>query len=165
MKVYHIFLVAILIACTAWHPAYADDLTPVKQADIEHLLNMTGALQLGRQFSEALSIQMIRIVKSAHPEIPQKLLDNIPADIDAVISRRMSGLERMLVKLYAKYFTDGEIKQLINFYSTPIGQKTIKTMPILMREGMMLGQQWGRALSPEIQQRIRNHFKSEGIIL
>lgn len=165
MKVYHFILAALLIGCAACQPAYADKLNPTKQADIEHLLDMTGAMRLGRQISEAFSVQMMQIIKNAHPEIPQKLINNIPADIDAVISHHMSDLEKTLVMIYAKHFTDGEIKQLIGFYSTPIGQKTIKTMPTLLKESMMVGQQWGRALAPEIQQRIRAHFKSEGITL
>jgi hypothetical protein len=54
---------------------------------------------------------------------------------------------------------------LMRFYSSPLGQKTIQAMPLLMNESMQVGQQWGQALGPEIQTRIRARLKKEGFEL
>jgi len=53
-----------------------------------------------------------------------------------------------MVHIYAKYFTEAELEDLIAFYSTPTGQKTIEVMPHLMREGMEAG---ARELGPKFE--------------
>jgi hypothetical protein len=48
------------------------------------------------------------------------------------------------------------------FYATPLGRKTIETLPALMNEGFELGQKWGQSLGPSIQARVQARLKKEG---
>ena len=48
-------------------------------------------------------------------------------------------LHDSFVRIYAKYYNEQELADLIAFYSTPTGQKTIDVMDDLMREGMQAG--------------------------
>ena len=50
-------------------------------------------------------------------------------------------LEEEFVKLYKEEFTEDEIIELIKFYKTDIGRKTIKKLPLLMQKGSQLGEQ------------------------
>ena len=45
------------------------------------------------------------------------------------------------IKLYTETFTEKEMKDIIAFYSTPVGRKTLTTAPDLMAKGAALGQQ------------------------
>ncbi|MBS1952868.1 MAG: DUF2059 domain-containing protein [Cyanobacteria bacterium SZAS-4] len=45
-------------------------------------------------------------------------------------------LNKVALVVYDKNFTDGELKDIIAFYKTPTGQKTLKQMPEVMRESM-----------------------------
>lgn len=38
-------------------------------------------------------------------------------------------------------------------------------MPLLLQESMYRGQQWGQALGPEVQRRVIERFKAEGVDL
>ena len=38
--------------------------------------------------------------------------------------------------IYDEYFTKEDLEQMIAFYSTPVGQKAIKRMPVLMQEAL-----------------------------
>ena len=58
-------------------------------------------------------------------------------------------LEEGFIRIYAKYFTEKELEDLIAFYSTPTGRKSIDVMSDLMREGMQLG---GEELGPKIDE-------------
>ena len=62
-----------------------------------------------------------------------------------------------------KHFTDNELKQMIEFNKTELGQKIIRVMPQITQEGMQAGRLLGQSLGPEIQQRIAARFQSEGI--
>lgn len=153
-------LLALLILCAT--PGFGDDLTPEKRADIERLLHMTGAFAVGRQMSTAVVQQMTEVLRKARPDIPQRVLDVLPEEVDAVINDNMGAFKDLMIPLYHKYFTGGEVKEMIRFYSTPLGQKTIQTLPQLMNEGFQVGEQWGRSLGPALQARIQARLKTEG---
>ena len=61
-------------------------------------------------------------------------------------------LHESFVMIYAKYYTERELEDLITFYSTPTGQKTIDIMDDLMREGMQAGVEH---VSPKIEEVMR----------
>lgn len=150
----------LLIACAT--PAFAEELTAEKRADIEQLLEMTGALSVGKQMSGAVVQQMMQFLRKARPDIPQRVLDVLPEEIDGVINDNMGAFRDLTVPLYHKYFTGAEVKEMIRFYSTPLGKKTIETMPALLNEGFEVGQKWGQSLGPSIQARVQARLKKEG---
>lgn len=48
-------------------------------------------------------------------------------------------LKPELIKIYSDAFTEPEILELVTFYRTPVGEKTIKLMPELMSQGAQMG--------------------------
>ncbi len=52
----------------------------------------------------------------------------------------------LILPIYSKHFTLEELEQLIAFNRTPLGQKVIAEMPMVMKESMSAGQEWGRQL-------------------
>jgi uncharacterized protein len=53
-------------------------------------------------------------------------------------------LEDQMVKLYAEIYSEEELRELIAFYRSPIGRKTLAKMPEIMRRGGELGAQWAK---------------------
>ena len=51
-----------------------------------------------------------------------------------------------IVPLYDKYLSAQEVKDLIQFYQSPLGQKTVKVMPKLTAEAQDIGRKWGEGL-------------------
>ena len=56
----------------------------------------------------------------------------------------------MSIPIYAEHFSHDEIKTMVAFYETPVGQKAIQTMPLAVRESMTATQQWGQATGTAI---------------
>lgn len=164
MQFHRLFLVfmALCISCTS---ARAEDLTRDKRADIERLLAMTGSLALGKQMASAITVNLAQNLKQARPDIPDKVLDLLPAEVIATFDENMDSLKEEMIPLYHRHFSAAEIKGLINFYSTDLGQKAIRTMPVLLQEGMVVGQRWGQSLGPKIKQRIAANLKQQGVKL
>ena len=143
-------------------PVGAEELTPEKRADIERLLEMTNSLSIGRQMGAAMANNMTQVLKKARPDIPQKVLDTLPAEVMATFDENADSLMAEFIPIYHKYFTASEVKEMIRFYSTELGQKTIKVMPALMQEGMVVGKRWGEALGPRVKQRVTSKLKQQG---
>ena len=146
-------------------PCLADELTAAKRADIEKLLQMTGSLNLGKQMGAALVEQYAQSLRKLRPDVPQRVIEVLPDEVMAVIDENMGAFKDKVVPLYDKYFTAAEIKAMIAFYSTDLGKKTITVMPALMGESIAVGQQWGGALGPQIDARVKARLKKEGIEL
>jgi len=143
--------------------AQADELTAAKRADLDRMLEMTGALAVGQQMSAVMVQQLKQVIRQANPGVTDAALDSMAAEVDAVIAEHIPSFREMSVLLYHKYFTHDEVKQMIVFYSSDLGRKTIQVMPMLLRESMTLGQQWGNSLAPEIRRRVRDRLRGQGV--
>lgn len=144
-------------------PVKSEELSPEKRADIERLLDMTGAMALSTQMASAVTTQLFQVIKKARPDIPAKVLDALPAEVQATFAANMDSFKEAIIPIYHKHFSASEIKEIIQFYSTDLGKKTIRLMPVLMQESMLAGQRWGQSLGPEIDRRVKARLKSEGV--
>lgn len=149
----------LLLACGA---SLADELTEEKRTDIHKLLEITGATNLGRQMAAAAAARTGEMIKRQKPETPQRAIDVLPEEVGAVFDAHMGEFTAMLVPIYDRYFTGPEIKEMIAFYSTPIGKKTVSVLPQLTMESMAAGQKWGQGLGPEVVERLKARLKKEG---
>jgi uncharacterized protein len=143
----------------------AQEVDPGKQAEIEKLLQTTGAMRLGQQFSAVMVAQLTHILRSTHANVPQKALDVLPEEVNGVIADHMPQLRQLMVRIYDRHFSVEELKGLNQFYATELGRKVIATLPLVLRESMAAGQQWGQALGPEIERRVKARFEKEKITL
>ena len=67
--------------------------------------------------------------------------------------------------IYNKYYSLVELKELINFYNTPLGKKTLKVFPSVTKEVMQATMLWSKALGLEINKRLKMKFAEQGINL
>ena len=158
-------LAAFLLSATA---AAADEsLTAEKQADIRRLMEMTGGTNMARQFASASSRQMFQMLKAAQPDIPDRALVVMEQELLGLFTEKMGapgGLFEQIIPIYHRHLSHAEIRELIAFYESPIGRKTISVMPQVVGESMQAGQRWGLALGPELQRRIRSALAREGLM-
>lgn len=132
------------------------------RGDIMKLLKMTGAETIGLQMGVAVSNQAIDTMARENTDIPQMAVDVIKDEINKAYAEEMPSLMAEIVPVYAKHFTPDEVKGLIAFYSTPLGQKSIKEMPTLLNECMQVGKAWGEGLTPKVLPRLEARLKREG---
>lgn len=133
-----------------------------KQKDIRALLELTGTLDVGQEMASALVRQMTDTLREARPDIPSEMYDVLREEVNATIEDNLESFVEMIVPVYSRHFSAREIKQLLDFYETELGQKAIRVMPDLVRESMTIGELWGRSLGPEIRRRVIERFSQRG---
>lgn len=158
-------LLVVLVLGLAAPSVQSEELTAQKREDILQLLEMTGARSLGKQMAVALVAQLSANLRQSRPDIPPEAIDALPEVVGAVFEENIDSFIENVIPLYHKHFTASEIRGMIEFYSTPLGRKTVEVLPALMGESMRAGQQWGEGLAPEIDRRIREHLEQEGVEL
>ena len=166
-----ILTVACCVLTLAAMSAQAADkkaLSKGKRKDIRTLMEMTGALDIGMQFGEMISAQIAEVLRDAGKPMPDSVVAIVNQEIRALVEEAVEqdgGLMDMLYGIYDKFFSHDDIKGLIAFYKTDLGQKTIKVMPALTQEGMLAGQQWGASVGPALVERLKKRMEEKGIVL
>ena len=146
---------------------------PVKDADIRSLLELVGAKD-----------QVQDGVNNAADQFREKLQQSVPntdkgeAFVNAFLAAYQKNLDQnlinnQLVAIYDKHFSEDDVKGLLQFYGSPIGQKVAAEMPKVVREIQAVSRtasnhaakeamQTMRAQNPEIGQSARLNFGQRG---
>jgi hypothetical protein len=157
-----------VIVCVLVSPAASDNLVPAKRADIEKLMRITGPPDVTKKVSNFFIRQMSQAIKASRPDLPAKTYRILGEEINKVIEEKMTasgGFLDMVIPIYAKHFSHKDIKGLLKFYQTDLGEKTIKIWPLIFQESMILAQDWLKSLDPLIKKNVNKRFKTEGIDL
>lgn len=112
----------------------AKAIDPVKDADIRSLLELVGARD---QVQDGLN--------NAAEQYRQNLLETVPNNDkgQAFVNAFVAGYQKnfdpnqvtdQLVAIYDKHFTEDDIKGLLQFYGSPLGQRVASETPKVSRE-------------------------------
>lgn len=111
-----------------------------KIASVRALLELTGSGNMGVQVVQNL----LASYKKSFPNVPQEFWDDFLAEVNPDL------LVKLVIPIYARYYSTDEINKLIEFYQTPLGKKIISTMPQVMQESMKAGQVWGEEMGKKV---------------
>jgi hypothetical protein len=150
---------AILAAGVLMQPAKSEaEASETKQEMISELLTIVGIVGMAEQMRDQQSVvELMRMQPSYHqmmewatsqeadlPEEDRQLLLARFDDFDAFAERfRALFIERLnfstiietvYLPLYEKTFSEEELRQMVTFYRTPVGRRSIEVMPSLMQE-------------------------------
>jgi len=122
---------------------------PAKEADIRRLLELTGAKALAVQTMTSMEDGIKPLMSNSLPpgDYRDKLIDLF---FDKFHSKAdAQHLVDIAVPVYDKYLTGEEVKGLIKFYETPLGQKATGVMPKMVSEIQGESRAWGEKLGRE----------------
>jgi uncharacterized protein len=127
-------------------PAAPSKIDSAKEAAIRQLINLTGGTAVVNQAMDGMQKNMKPMMANIFPpgEYRDKLIDLFFEKFRSKADTQV--LVNMTVQIYDKYLTEEEIKGLIQFYSTPLGQKTLSVLPKLMVELQGESMKWGEDL-------------------
>ena len=127
---------------------------PAKAADIRRLLDLVGTKDLVMQSMSGTMKQLKPLMTNALPPgaYREQLVDLFVTKFQSKFD--MNQILDLAVPAYDRHFSHEEIKELIKFYQTPLGQKAISTLPKLSDElrdeGGRVGRQIGRDAMAEV---------------
>ncbi len=154
-------------------------ISPEKRALIKELLVITNATknaesvvntmsaQVEKDMAKFLSEAMSRgkQLSAGEQAEMQKRIDESSKRADQRVKELMAQrinfgevVESISLKLYNRFFTEAELKDLVAFYKSATGQKTIKIMPQLFAESVA---QTSEQITPKLQQIIREVMDEE----
>ena len=147
--------------------AHAQEADGRFRRDVEKLLEVTGTAALGTQMATLVANQFIDSMKQEQPDIPQRAITLIKEVLKAEFSSAFEGpdgVRSKLADIYMQHFTHDEVVEILEFYNTEVGRKTVSMLPKLAQEGAAVGQQWAAANINRIVATLQQRLREEGFI-
>jgi uncharacterized protein len=154
MKKIPTLVLALVAALTCAAPrAAAQEPTPGQRAAATEMLeSMHIAATLEASVNTMLEAQL-----KTNP-----MLREMESVMREFLGRYMSwnALKDQYADIYARSFTEAELREITTFYRTPTGQKMAQATPRLMQEGAALGERMVQEHVGELQQMIMDHLSN-----
>jgi hypothetical protein len=137
-------------APSAQEIATARELLTLKRGDVVFKPIITGVVETVKNFFLPTNPQLSRELNEVALQLRKEYEIKQPELLNEV------------AKVYAEKFSEQELKALITFYKSPLGQKMVAEEPVIIDESMRRVQTWGDALSSKVMDRFREEMKKKG---
>ena len=91
-----------------------------------------------------------------------KDLNEVTVDVHKQYDPRVNELIDASARIYATHFTEQELKDLLAFYQSPLGQKVLAEEPKVLDESMIYAGNWADNLSVDVMAKMRADMKKRG---
>jgi uncharacterized protein len=138
------------------HPSATAAIDPAKEADIRALLEITGSARLGEEMQKAF-LEQVRA--SFGETLPQN--DRAKRFLDDYIEHfqrkfNPQALTELTIPIYDKHISADDLRGLLDFYRSPLGERTLKALPLVLQES----RERGAALEQEAAQETMDELKA-----
>ena len=141
--------------------ASAEEPTPSAQALAKELIVLKGSTQLWDAVVPGVIEQVKAVFMQTNPALGRELND-VAAQLRTEFAPRASQLVDQVAQLYARTFTEQELKDALAFYKSPLGRKIVTEEPKVLDDGFRRIQQWANKFSEEVMGRMRAEMKKKG---
>jgi hypothetical protein len=87
-------------------------------------------------------------------------------EVAVLLAQQMNGREKeigdQMARLYATDFTEQELKELVTFYKTPLGQKLINQEPRVIQASLGAMNEWAQKFAEDVDKAFRAEMRKRG---
>jgi len=154
-------LALTVVPAGAQQPPPLKDGSPAAIAAAKEILAMKNA---GAMYANAVP----NLVQQTKDQLLQTNL-NYQKDLNEVaviVAKKFAGREKEIgdgmAKIYANEFTEQELKDLVTFYKSPLGQKLLASEPRAIQFSMSYMNQWAQQFAETINGEFRAEMRKRG---
>jgi hypothetical protein len=159
-----IFSAACLALALTALPAAAQQPKPASPAAIAAAREILAMKNAGAMYAQAVP----NIVEQTKNQLMQTNL-NYQKDLNEVaviVAQKLAGKEKEIgegmAAVYAGDFTEQELKDLVTFYKSPLGQKLLTTEPRAIQQSMGFMNQWAQQFAETVNGEFRAEMRKRG---
>jgi uncharacterized protein len=156
-----VFIGAIICACLGPIAAHAQQPSAAAVALARDVIVIKGAGGM----AEPLVRGVIESVKNSfvptNPNLTRELND-VARALHKELDGKSGEVVEQMARAYAARFTEQELKDLVVFYKTPLGQKFTREEPNAIEDGLKRAQQWADTFADTVMARMRNEMQKKG---
>ncbi|MBU6497418.1 MAG: DUF2059 domain-containing protein [Rhodospirillales bacterium] len=163
-------LLAIGVAQAQTNPAPAPapapavtEAAPENLAEATKLTHMIGVDNQSKQLVAIMRGQMIQLVMRSGNKPPAEAAKIVDDLLMPDFTAKEDQLTHDIINVWASNFTLDDLKGLVAFYATPLGQKLIHTLPAVTQQGMQAGQSWGQTIYKAAIEKHKDELIARGL--
>jgi uncharacterized protein len=148
-------------------PALAQQAPPLKQASPAAMAAAKEILAM-KNASAMYANAVPNIVQQTKDQLMQSNL-NYQKDLNevaVVVAQKLAGREKEIgegmANVYANEFTEQELKDLVAFYKSPLGQKLLGSEPRAIQFSMSYMNQWAQNFAETVNGEFRGEMRKRG---
>jgi hypothetical protein len=136
----------------------AGSIDPVKEADIRSLMELVGARDAMQDFAAHGADQLRENLLASVPtsDRGQQFVNAFIQDYKAKFNA--DDATAQLVAIYDQHFTQDEVKGLLQFYGSPLGQKFAAEMPKINGEMQAANRAFSMRVAKDVLQDLRKEY-------
>jgi hypothetical protein len=159
-----IFSAACLALALTALPVAAQQPKPASPAAIAAAREILAMKNASAMYAQAVP----NIVQQTKDQLMQSNL-NYQKDLNEVaviVAQKLAGKEKEIgegmAAVYAGDFTEQELKDLVTFYKSPLGQKLLTTEPRAIQQSMGFMNQWAQQFAETVNGEFRAEMRKRG---
>lgn len=132
----------------------------VTDAKVLKILELSGAAQTFQDMVNSMVNTMRMMMLRSLPANPRRdeFLNDFFNDFRERANRTAPQVVQQLVPVFERYYSSGQIDQLLRFYESPLGQHMVQVQPQIKREAGTIGQNWGRQIVQRVMADLRPKY-------
>ena len=165
-------LLLLFILAVPALPAGAQPAPPPAAADADALaaartlIETTGMTAMMGQVLDGMRAPLVQALRQQAPQLPPATVEKAVEEVLIPEFRaRLPEFADSAAGIYVSNFTVAELRELVAFYATPIGRKTLLVMPQILQQSMAAGQAWGQRVAQDALLKNRAALAQRGITL
>ncbi len=117
------------------------------------------ATNLANSFQSSV-LETISIYKKQYPKVPASFWESLQKDLTA---KSLDDLTNLFAPVYIQHLTAQDLQQVLGFYHSPAGKKYANSTPKIMKETILIGQNWAMELQNLVLKKLidKGHVKDD----
>jgi hypothetical protein len=142
--------------------ASADEIKPSQLAAAIQAINAANVSQGFDALLPRMAAQVEDALIRARPDLHTKITDTVEATALKLADRK-NDLNNDIARVWAKAYTEDELKTLTAFFKSSAGQKYLTQGPQLTKDTFAAAKQWSDRVGAELLDKSREALKAQGI--
>jgi hypothetical protein len=157
------FAAVAAVACTCFwvSPGSAQELSKTAIAAAREVVIAKGA---AATFDPVVRGVVEKVKQSFLPTNPNlsRELGEVAVALEKEYDPKRAEVLDQIAQAYARHFTEAELKELLVFYRTPLGQKWAREEPAAVQESIHRLTEWSNDFGETVLARFRNEMAKKG---
>jgi hypothetical protein len=87
--------------------------------------------------------------------VSPELIERVQSMMREEFRARRPELIELYARIYTRYFSEAELREIIAFYRSATGRKVVALTPQMMKDIVPLATEWGKQISERVIERLR----------
>jgi hypothetical protein len=141
--------------------ALAQQPSPAAIAVAKEIIAIKGVAQMYDPVLIGVIEQAKNVLLQQNPMLSRDL-NEVAGRLRAELRPRAAEPSEEMAKLYAGRFSEQELREVLAFYKTPLGQKVMTEEPKILDSSVSQAADWANKLSEEVLDKFRTEMKKKG---